>query len=173
MTDYSGSSNDDAAPEGEIVPPRDRRGLRTGYTTGACATAAALAATRALVEQRAVGEVAIHLPAGRDATFGVHRLEVGSDRAFASVVKDAGDDPDVTHGAEICARVRWVDEAGIHLKGGPGVGTVTRAGLGLEVGGPAINPVPRRMLREHLSALLGERLRERGLEVTIEVPRGE
>jgi cobalt-precorrin-5B (C1)-methyltransferase len=167
------ASDGDNSPEYEIVPPRNRRGLRTGYTTGACATAAAVAATRTLLEPQAVEAVTIHLPAGRDVTFALHQVEVGPAGAFASVVKDAGDDPDVTHGAEICARVRWVDEPGIHLKGGPGVGTVTRAGLGLEVGGPAINPVPRRMLHEHLSAVLGARLRERGLEVTIEVPRGE
>jgi cobalt-precorrin-5B (C1)-methyltransferase len=167
------ASDGDGSADYEIVPPRNRRGLRTGYTTGACATAATLAAARALVEQQAVHEVTIHLPAGRDATFALKRMEVGPSGSFASVVKDAGDDPDVTHGAEICARVCWVDEPGVHLRGGPGVGRVTRAGLGLEIGGPAINPVPRRMLREHLGALLGERLEQRGLEVTIEVPRGE
>jgi cobalt-precorrin-5B (C1)-methyltransferase len=103
----------------------------------------------------------------------VHRLERSADSVLASVIKDAGDDPDVTHGAEICARVRWVTEPGLHLRGGPGVGTVTRPGLGLDVGGPAINPVPRRMLREHLEALLGDELGRRGFEVIIEVPGGE
>ena len=164
---------DDTSSEAEYVPPRDRRGLRTGFTTGACATAAALAGARGLLDQQSIADVTIRLPAGRDATFALHRLEVTPLESFASVVKDAGDDPDVTHGAEICARVRWVPEPGIHLKGGPGVGMVTRQGLGLDVGGPAINPVPRRMLREHLEALLGDRLAERGVEVTIEVPRGE
>jgi cobalt-precorrin-5B (C1)-methyltransferase len=170
---YEPEAGDELAPEAEIVPPRQRRGLRTGYTTGACATAASLAAARALVTRRTVEEVTIHLPAGRDATFAVHHCDLKRTEAVASVVKDAGDDPDVTHGAEICAHVRWVEQPGLHLKGGPGVGTVTRPGLGLEVGGPAINPVPRRMLNEHLEALLGKTIEGRGLEVTIEVPRGE
>jgi cobalt-precorrin-5B (C1)-methyltransferase len=175
MTDsaYSPTSDDELDAEAEIVPPRQRRGLRRGFTTGACATAAALAAARGLLRGRKVKEVTIHLPAGSDATFQVHRFESKPGEVLASVVKDAGDDPDVTHGAEICARVRWVEQPGLHLRGGPGVGTVTRRGLGLEVGGPAINPVPRRMLNEHLGTLLGETLAKRGLEVTIEVPRGE
>ena len=173
MGSYSADSDDDLSPEAEIVPPRQRRGLRTGFTTGACATAAAVAAARALLTGRNVRQATVHLPAGRDATFKVHCLERKREETFASVVKDAGDDPDVTHGAEICVRVRWVEQPGVHLKGGYGVGTVTRPGLGLEVGGPAINPVPRRMLDEHLRALMGERLRNQGVEVTIEVPRGE
>jgi cobalt-precorrin-5B (C1)-methyltransferase len=156
-----------------LVPPRQRRGLRTGYTTGACATAAALAAARGLLGERGISEITIHLPAGRDATFPVHRFEVTAGGALASVVKDAGDDPDVTHGAEICARLSWTPSPGLRLVAGPGVGTVTRPGLGLEVGGPAINPVPRRMLHEHLSELMGQRLDQRGLEVRIEVPGGE
>jgi cobalt-precorrin-5B (C1)-methyltransferase len=170
---YASDSDDELAAEAEIVPPRNRRGLRSGFTTGACATAAALAAATALLGRKQLTEVTIHLPARRDATFRLQTCGLNSGEAFASVVKDAGDDPDVTHGAEICARVRWTDQPGLQLKGGPGVGTVTRPGLGLEVGAPAINPVPRRMLSEHLTALLGTTLHERGLEVTIEVPRGE
>src|SRR6266516_1095852 len=166
-------ADDEISPEAEIVPPRQRRGLRRGFTTGACATGAALAAARGLLDRTTVETVTVHLPAGFDATFAVHRFERRRAEVLASVVKDAGDDPDVTHGAEICARVSWVEQPGIDLRGGPGVGTVTRPGLGLEVGGPAINPVPRRMLNEHLEALLGRTIEERGLEVTIEVPRGE
>src|SRR5919198_3638168 len=154
-------------------PPRSKRGLREGFTTGACATAASLAATRALLRQAPVNEVTIHLPIGRDATFSVSRCELAPDRVRCGVIKDAGDDPDVTHGAEIISTVGWRDEPGLQLVGGPGVGTVTRPGLGLEVGGPAINPIPRRMLNEHLGALLEEPFEGRGLEVTIEVPRGE
>src|SRR5437867_151293 len=163
---YEPEAGDELAPEAEIVAPRARRGLRTGYTTGACATAAAVAAARALTTGRVVKDVTIHLPAGRDATFAVHSSGLKRAEAFAAVVKDAGDDPDVTHGAEICARVRWVEQPGLHLKGGPGVGTVTRPGLGLEVGGPAINPVPRRMLTEHLTQLHGRYLAARGYAVT-------
>jgi cobalt-precorrin-5B (C1)-methyltransferase len=89
------------------------------------------------------------------------------------VIKDAGDDPDVTHGAEICATVRWTKEQGIHLRGGQGVGVVTRPGLGLEIGGPAINPVPRRMILEAVTDAAGDALASRGLEVEISVPRGD
>ncbi len=124
----------------------NRRGMRTGFTTGACAAAAAKAATQALLRQAPVDAAVIHLPAGFDATFRLHRCQVGMQEAFCSVIKDAGDDPDVTHGAEICARVGWNATPGVHLRGGPGVGVVTRPGLGLEVGGPAINPVPRQMI---------------------------
>lgn len=170
---YADDEDDEMSPEATIVPPRQRRGLRTGYTTGACATAAALAAARGLLSGERQEAVTIRLPIGREATFQLYRFELRADEAAAAVVKDAGDDPDVTHGAEVWARVRWVATPGLHLRGGRGVGTVTRPGLGLEVGGPAINPVPRRMIEEHVRGCLGERLAERGVEVTIEVPRGE
>lgn len=150
-----------------------RRGLRTGYTTGACATAAAAAATQALLTGRPTQQVTVHLPVGQDATFTLHRCEVGPDACTCSVIKDAGDDPDVTHGAEVCATVRRRPEPGIELRGGVGVGTVTRPGLGLEVGGPAINPVPRRMITEHVAAAAGGWLRTGGLVVEIWVPEGE
>jgi cobalt-precorrin-5B (C1)-methyltransferase len=159
--------------EDESFAPPNRRNLRTGYTTGACATAAAKAATQALLTAQPEERVTIHLPAGVDATFELHSCEVGPTSCRASVIKDAGDDPDVTHGAEIVAEVRWAAEPGIHLRGGVGVGTVTLRGLGLEIGGPAINSVPRKMLTEAVSAVAGDRLRERGLEVTISVPNGE
>lgn len=146
--------------------------MREGFTTGACATAAALAATRALLRQAPVAEVTIHLPVGRDARFTMAACEFGPESARAMVVKDAGDDPDVTHGAEIVASVSWRPELGIELAGGPGVGMVTRPGLGLAVGGPAINPVPRRMLTEHVSAEAADHLSARGLRVEISVPRG-
>ncbi len=159
-------------PRDLSVPPRNRRGLRTGYTTGACATAAAKAATQALLAQRPVDAVTIHLPAGRDATFQITSCEVSPTTVTAAVVKDAGDDPDVTHGAEIRAKVHWTTEPGIQLRGGQGVGVVTRPGLGLEVGGPAINPVPRRMILEAVTDVAGDALATRGLEVEISVPAG-
>src|SRR5262249_30444559 len=84
-----------------------------------------------------------------------------------------GDDPDVTHGAEIVATVWWTEQTGITLRGGPGVGTVTLPGLGLEIGGPAINPVPRRMITGEVKALLGDALEQRGIVVEIAVPGGE
>ena len=104
----------------ESFAPPNRRGMRTGYTTGACATAAAKAATQALLAQQAVDRVTIHLPAGVDATFELQDCEVALDHCGCGVIKDAGDDPDVTHGAEIRALVRWTDAPGLHLRGGEG-----------------------------------------------------
>src|SRR5205807_4257369 len=107
------------------------------------------------------------------ATFDLDVCEIGPNWCRCAVIKDAGDDPDVTHGARICAEVRRVDVPGIQLRGGEGVGVVTLRGLGLEVGGPAINPVPRRMILEAVADAAGNQLADRGLEVTISVPRGE
>ncbi|PWU44369.1 cobalt-precorrin-5B (C(1))-methyltransferase [Micromonospora globispora] len=146
--------------------------LRTGWTTGACATAAAKAAVTALVTGVSQRQVEIGLPAGRRVTFEVARCEVTpAERAEAVVVKDAGDDPDVTNGAELTATVTWRPEPGLRLDGGPGVGTVTRPGLGLEVGGPAINDTPRRMIGQAVAEVVD--LTEVGVRVVISVPRGE
>jgi len=147
--------------------------VRTGYTTGACATAAALAAVRFLLTGERPADVTIWLPARQWATFAVHAAESGPGWARCSVIKDAGDDPDVTHGAEIVATVSWDPTPGVRLAGGPGVGTVTRPGLGLAVGEPAINPVPRRMITEHVEGALREAQERRGVRVEISVPRGE
>ncbi len=148
--------------------------MRTGYTTGACATAAAKAAATYLLTGEAPAQVTIRLPNGRDVVFVIHRAEQGMRSETAawaqcSIIKDAGDDPDVTHGAEIVARV-WRIERGIELLGGEGVGVVTRPGLGLEVGGPAINPIPRRMIVGELAWALNA---TPGLAVEIAVPGGE
>src|SRR5919202_392727 len=156
-----------------ILTPVRRRTLRRGYTTGSCATAAAAAATRALLTQRAVEAVTIHLPAGTDATFRLDRCQFDGRSAECVVIKDAGDDPDVTHLAEVAARVEFRDPPGLELAGGVGVGVVTRPGLGLEIGGPAINPVPRRMIAEHVRAAAGCALAEQGLRVEVAMPRGE
>ena len=145
--------------------------LRTGWTTGTCSAAAARAATTALTTQAPQTVVDVVLPDARVVPFLVERCEVTSERAEAVVVKDAGDDPDVTHGAHLTATVRWAAEPGLHLEGGVGVGVVTKPGLGLEVGGPAINPVPRQMIRENVGAVVD--LADRGVTVTISVPDGE
>ncbi|MEU4379814.1 cobalt-precorrin-5B (C(1))-methyltransferase [Micromonospora echinofusca] len=146
--------------------------LRTGWTTGACATAATKAALTALVTGVPQRQVEIGLPAGRRVSFPVARCEVdGRARAEAVVVKDAGDDPDVTHGAELTATVSWHDAPGLRLDGGPGVGTVTRPGLGLPVGGPAINDTPRRMIGQAVAEVVD--LSEVGVRVVVSVPRGE
>ncbi len=161
-----------AASDEELVAAR-RRGLRSGFTTGACATAAAAAATRWLLRRETPALETIRLPSGREVSFAIARRAREGESMLCSVIKDAGDDPDVTHKAEICARV-WVDSTpGVSLSAGPGVGAVTRPGLGLEVGGPAINPVPRSMIEEHVRALAGELFGRTGLAVEIGVTNGE
>jgi cobalt-precorrin-5B (C1)-methyltransferase len=155
----------------ESVPVR-RRGMRTGFTTGACATAAALAATRCLLTGDPVPSVTIRLPAGIDATFAIATCTSKLGRVRCSVIKDAGDDPDVTHGAEIVARVWRSSRPGVDLRGGTGVGTVTLPGLGLEIGGPAINPVPRSMIVEAVSNAAEAEIGAKGLVVEISVPKG-
>src|SRR5918998_723740 len=161
------------------MPPSMRRvrdeKLRTGWTTGACAAAAAKAAARALLSGEAQKkEVEIKLPRKGEekrVRFAVERCEVGASWAEAVIVKDAGDDPDVTHGAHLTARVSWREEPGIELDRGEGVGTVTKPGLGLPVGGPAINAVPRRMISYSVEEVIDPD--ERGVRVVISVPNGE
>jgi cobalt-precorrin-5B (C1)-methyltransferase len=147
------------------------KALRTGWTTGSCASAAAKAATEALVAQAVQEVVEVALPSGRRVTFAVDSCLVRADRAEAVVIKDAGDDPDVTHGARLTATVSWRGDPGIELDGGEGVGIVTRPGLGLELGGPAINPVPRRMIEQAVGESVD--LKVRGVRVVISVPDGE
>lgn len=149
---------------------KDRpRALRTGFTTGACSAAAAKAAVSALRTGTAVSTVDIPFPSGQRHTFPVHAAQVQAGTASAVVVKDAGDDPDVTHGAHLVVTVAWRGDAEVVLHGGEGVGVVTRAGLGLPVGEPAINPVPRRMITEAVREAAGGR----GVDVTVSVPGGE
>jgi cobalt-precorrin-5B (C1)-methyltransferase len=150
-----------------------KRGLRTGYTTGACAAAATRAAVEWLISGGTPRDVTITLPIGRQATFEVHRIWTEGDRLGCSVVKDAGDDPDVTHGAEICSELEVVKEPGLWIEGGTGVGQVTRPGIGLAVGEPAINPVPRRMIAEASRPFFESRGSNLGLRVIISVPDGE
>ena len=148
--------------------------LRTGWTTGTCAAAAAKAAARALLSGEAQKEVEIKLPRKGEekrVRFTVERCEVKASWAEAVVVKDAGDDPDVTHGAHLTARVSWREGPGIELRRGEGVGVVTKPGLGLPVGGPAINEVPRRMIFYSIEEVLDPE--EHGIRVVISVPNGE
>jgi cobalt-precorrin-5B (C1)-methyltransferase len=149
-----------------------KQALRTGWTTGTCASAAAKAATTALSTGEIQYTVNIGLPAGQRVEFPVAACAVTpGQKAEAVVVKDAGDDPDVTHGARLTATVRWRGEPGLELDGGEGVGVVTKPGLGLEVGGPAINPVPRAMITQAVSEVAD--LSTQGIRVVISVPDGE
>jgi cobalt-precorrin-5B (C1)-methyltransferase len=149
-----------------------QQALRTGWTTGTCASAAAKAAATALRTGEPQQTVDVALPDGQRVSFPVDECILTEDqRAEAVVVKDAGDDPDVTHGARLTATVRWRDTPGIDLQGGIGVGVVTKPGLGLELGGPAINPVPRKMITQAVGEAVD--LAKHGIEVVISVPDGE
>ena len=148
--------------------------LRTGWTTGTCAAAAAKAAARALVSGQTQDRVDVKLPKKgpeRRVEFDVERCDLGGSWAEAVVIKDAGDDPDVTDGARLTARVSWREQRGLELDRGDGVGVVTKPGLGLPVGGPAINDVPRRMISYSVEEVLEPD--ERGVRVVISVPGGE
>ncbi len=150
--------------------------LRTGWTTGACASAAAKAAANALLTGELQKQADIRLPKKgeeRRVGFAVERCEIGEDGTWAEavVVKDAGDDPDVTDGAHVTVRVSWRKEPGLDLDRGAGVGVVTKPGLGLQVGGPAINAVPRRMISYSVEEVLDPR--RRGVRVVVSVPGGE
>jgi cobalt-precorrin-5B (C1)-methyltransferase len=148
--------------------------LRTGWTTGTCAAAATKAAARALLTGELQDRVDVKLPKKgeeRRVEFDVSWCEVGDGWAEAVVVKNAGDDPDVTHGAHLTARVSWRAEPGLELDRGEGVGVITKPGLGLPVGGPAINEVPQRMICYSVDEVLDAD--ERGVRVVISVPGGE
>jgi cobalt-precorrin-5B (C1)-methyltransferase len=146
------------------------KALRTGWTTGTCASAAAKAAATLLSQgPPAPSWVEVGLPSGRRVTFAVAEAGMVGGAARAVVVKDAGDDPDVTHGARLTATVEWRLGPGVELAGGEGVGVVTKPGLGLPVGGPAINPVPRAMITQAVTEAVGDR----GVRVEVSVPDGE
>ncbi len=134
----------------------ERSNLRRGWTTGACATAAAKAAYTALRDGAFPDPVDIGLPGGRRAAFALAETALEPNLARAAVVKDAGDDPDVTHGALIRVAVRALPPgSGVVFQAGAGVGTVTRPGLPIPPGEPAINPVPRQMIRDALHEVRG------------------
>ena len=141
--------------------------LRSGYTTGACATAASKAALLGLLGRDIPSLIPIRFPNGETLSLPVVDVQWGEESVSAIVVKDAGDDPDVTHGHRIVSTIRFSSHPGIHFLQGEGVGKVTLPGLGLEIGEPAINKVPRQMMEQELSALY-----QGGLDVTISVPDG-
>lgn len=141
--------------------------LRSGYTTGACATAASKAALLGLLRRDIPSLIPIRFPNGETLSLPVVDVQLGEESVSAIVVKDAGDDPDVTHGHRIVSTIRFSSHPGIHFLQGEGVGKVTLPGLGLEIGEPAINKVPRQMMEQELSALY-----QGGLDVTISVPDG-
>lgn len=148
--------------------------LRKGWTTGACAAAAARAAFQALLTGAFPDPVTIRLPRGEMPSFPLARHCVDGTSAEAGIIKDAGDDPDVTHGALILARVSAGPSGrGIAFHAGDGVGTVTRPGLALAVGEPAINPAPRQMIREALHDVAECCGADCDVDVTISIPGGK
>ena len=146
--------------------------LRRGWTTGACATAATRAAYTALLTGHFPDPVSIRLPKGQEPCFALAHELSGPDFAQAGIIKDAGDDPDVTHGALIIATVRASSTPGVTFRAGEGVGTVTQAGLPIPVGEPAINPVPRRMICETIREVAALYAHDGNVSVEISVPDG-
>ena len=146
--------------------------LRYGYTTGSSATAATKAALMYLLDdsKHDIPEVTIKLPSGNPLTISVNSLEKKENSVLASVIKDGGDDPDVTHGLEIYSKVTLRNDSKINIFGGTGVGKVTKKGLPVAPGNSAINPVPLKMIRETVEEMLPEGF---GADVEISVPKGE
>ena len=146
--------------------------LKYGYTTGSSATAATKAALMYLLDdsKHDIPEVTIKLPSGNLLTISVNSLEKKENSILASVIKDGGDDPDVTHGLEIYSKVSLRNDSKINIFGGIGVGKVTKKGLPIAPGNSAINPVPLKMIRETVEEMLPEGL---GADVEIFVPKGE
>jgi len=148
--------------------------LKTGYTTGSSATAAAKAALLSILGQEKIENVEILLPKRSFIKIPLHSCEFESDKAKCSVIKDGGDDPDVTHGAEIIVELSLTEKINqIEIEGGEGVGIVTKPGLGLEINKPAINPVPKRMIIENLRDVGEQILSEKGIKVIISIPKGK
>jgi len=147
--------------------------LRTGYTTGTCASASSKAALLSLIHQKRTDKVDVILPKGNVLKINIKHCEFKEDFAKCSVIKDGGDDPDVTHGAEIVVELFLTDSADIlEIDGGEGVGIVTKPGLGLEINKPAINPVPKKMIEQNIRDIGMEVLKKKGIRVVISVPKG-
>jgi len=147
--------------------------LRTGYTTGSSATAAAKAALLSIINQQKIDSVDIRLPKGNFIQIPVHSCKFESNKAQCSVIKDGGDDPDVTHGAEIIVELSITEKVNqIDIDGGEGVGIVTKPGLGLEINKPAINPVPKKMITKNIREVGEKILVKQGISIVISVPKG-
>jgi cobalt-precorrin-5B (C1)-methyltransferase len=153
---------------------RQERPLRRGWTTGTCATAAAKAAFAALVTGEFPDPVEVTLPRGERPSFALALTRKDAETATAGVIKDAGDDPDVTHGALVVATVRLgAPGAGVTFRAGEGVGMVTRPGLPVAPGEPAINPAPRRMIGDAIAEVAAATGKAADAEVEIAIPGGE
>ena len=148
------------------------KNLRCGYTTGSCATAAAKAAATMLLTGERVATVRIDTPKGVVLELEPLEVELAEQYVSCAIRKDSGDDPDDTNGVLVFAKVEKVAEPGVHIEGGVGVGRVTKPGLACAVGGPAINPTPRRMITAEVGSVMEQAGYSEGLLVTISIPEG-
>lgn len=152
--------------------------LRTGLTTGCCATACCVAAANKLFTGKSLKKVEVLLPKGSIVQLNIDsiiegELAANTESVRAATIKDAGDDPDATHGATVFVELTLIDTQGVYFSAAKGVGTVTRTGLLLDVGEPAINPVPRKMMTEHLESLAKQYRYLGGFSVAVGVENGE
>ena len=148
------------------------KNLRCGYTTGSCATAAAKAAATMLLTGERVDSVRIDTPKGITLNLEPLEVELAENYVSCAIRKDSGDDPDDTNGILVFAKVERAVEPGVHIEGGVGVGRVTKPGLACAVGGPAINPTPRRMITSEVGSVMEQTGYTDGLMVTISIPEG-
>lgn len=148
------------------------KNLRCGYTTGSCATAAAKAAATMLLTGERVATVRIDTPKGVVLELEPLEVELAEQYVSCAIRKDSGDDPDDTNGVLVFAKVEKVAEPGVHIEGGVGVGRVTKPGLACALGGPAINPTPRRMITAEVGSVMEQAGYSEGLLVTISIPEG-
>ena len=156
------------------VDTENKTKLRTGFTTGSCATAASKACILAIQNQKIIENVDIILPKRSRLEIEIDSCEFTTNSAKCSVIKDGGDDPDVTHGAAIFVNIELTDVIGeIEIDGGEGVGRVTKPGLGLEIGSAAINPTPKKMILENVKEVGEELLEKNGIRVVVSVPKGK
>ncbi len=147
--------------------------MRTGFTTGTCATAGAKAALVCIINQKKIDHIDVTLPKKSQIKIKITDCKFEKNSATCTVIKDGGDDPDVTHGAEIITQVTLDQNVGkIEIDGGEGVGRVTKPGLGLDIGAAAINPTPTKMIRENILEIAQDILAKNGIKVLVSVPKG-
>ena len=156
------------------IVEEEKTKLKTGFTTGSSATAASKAALLSIINQKKIENVDILLPKRSYIQIPIHSCEFESEKAKCSVIKNGGDDPDVTHGAEIIVELSFTEKINqVDIDGGEGIGIVTKPGLGLEINKPAINPIPKKMIIENIREVGKEILLEKGIRVVISVPKGK
>jgi len=156
------------------VSKKSKGKLRTGFTTGTCVTASSKAGVLAIINQNSISNVDVLLPKRDIINIKINNCKFSKNSAQCSVIKDGGDDPDVTHGAEIVVDLTLTANIGsIEIDGGEGVGRVTKPGLGLEIGGAAINPVPKKMILENIKEVAVKILKQNGIKIIVSVPKGK